>query len=283
MGAAQSFSVVHVVVDTEEASMRALVLAFAAALGLCHAATAGEPVDAALVIAADVSGSMSAALATQRSGFIDAFRSPEVADAIASGPLGRIAVTYVEWAGSRSQWVVVPWTVVESAGDAAAFADRLRSAPVDVGYQTSISAGLTFASAQFATSGVEAARHVIDVSGDGANNQGPPVSSVRDALVAAGIVINGLPVPDTSHAGPFDYAAAAASIDIDAYYQDCVAGGAGSFVLRVDQPSAFRAAIRRKLTVEIASAMPRVFLASYISAGTVSRAAFRPECANATP
>jgi hypothetical protein len=258
--------------------MRALLLALAATFGVPHAASAGEPVDAALVIAADVSGSMSTALTTQRGGFIDAFRSPEVADAIASGPFGRVAVTYVEWAGAHSQWVVVPWTIIETAGDAAAFADRLQSAPIDVGYQTSISQGLLFAAAQFAARDADTARRVIDVSGDGANNQGPPVTGVRDALVAEGIVINGLPMPDTSHAGPFDTAAEAASIDIDAYYQNCVAGGAGSFVLRVDQPSAFRAAIRRKLTVEIASAVPRVFLASYLS-----RPSFRPECANAAP
>jgi hypothetical protein len=258
--------------------MRVAMLAAIAALVVSHAAGAEEPVDAALVIAADVSGSMSAALVGQRSGFIDAFRSPEVADAIASGPFGRIAVTYVEWAGARSQWVVVPWTIIGTAGDASAFADHLQSAPVDVGYQTSISAGLMFAAAQFATSGVEAGRRVVDVSGDGANNQGPPVTGVRDALVAAGIIINGLPVPHTLRGGPFDHNAREEDVDIDAYYQDCVAGGAGSFVLRVDQPSAFRAAIRRKLTIEIAGAMPRVFLASYIS-----DAPFRPECANAAP
>jgi len=258
--------------------MRASVVLLAVVLSTApHASHAAEVVDAALVLAADVSGSMEPTLSVQRTGFVDAFRSAEVADAIASGPLGRIAVTYVEWAGVRGQWVVVPWTIIAGAGDASAFADRLEAAAVDVGYRTSISAGLLFASAQFATSGVDAQRRIIDVSGDGPNNDGPPVTPVRDALVAAGVVINGLPVPDTPHAGPFDYNARE-RIDVGAYYQDCVIGGAGSFVLRVDAPAAYRAAIRRKLSVEIASAVPRVFLASYIRP-----AAFLPECANAGP
>jgi hypothetical protein len=117
-------------------------------------------------------------------------------------------------------------------------------------------------------------RHTIDVSGDGANNAGPPVAPVRDALVAGGITINGLPLPTPQSGGPFAYLTdAAAPVDLDRYYIDCVIGGAGAFVMPVDGPSTYFAAIRRKLVLEIAGLPARVFAASF----RISSAA---ECAN---
>ncbi len=245
----------------------------------CAALAAPAPyVDVALVLAADVSGSMSGALAIQRSGFVAAFRDPDIARTIASEPIGRIAVTYVEWAGVGEQWTVVPWTIIAGAEDAAAFADRLAAAPVNRGSQTSVSAGLLFAAHQLDTSGVDAMRRTIDVSGDGPNNAGPAMAEVRDALVNDGITINGLPLPDTSEHGPFDHNAREADIDVAAYYADCVVGGGGSFVMRIDGPATFAAAVRRKLVLEVAGLPARVFAASY-----VQPAAFLPECATLRP
>lgn len=228
-----------------------------------RAAGTTPPVDVALVLAADVSGSMSGALSAQRSGFVAAFRNAEIAASIASGPIGRIAVTYVEWAGVHEQWTVVPWTIIANADDATTFADRLAAAPGERGYQTSISAGLLYAARLLALSGVEATRLAVDISGDGPNNSGPPVAVARDTLVARGITINGLPLPEPDTGGPFAYLTDRDDIDLDAYYTDCVIGGAGSFVMPVYGAAGYSAAIRRKLAMEIAGVPARVFLASF--------------------
>jgi len=255
--------------------MRTTLLALPLVVLLAGSAAAAPPppVDVALVLAADVSGSMTGALSAQRDGFVAAFRDPDIVRAIADGPVGKIAVVYVEWAGVGEQWTVVPWTIVD-AGDAATFADRLAAAPVNRGYQTSISAGLMFAARMFQLSGVAAERRAIDVSGDGPNNAGPPITSVRDALVAGGITINGLPLPQAPSGNPFAYLITPDGIDLDAYYSDCVIGGAGSFVMRVDGPAQYSAAIRRKLAMEIAGQPARVFLASFTPRTTPA-----PECA----
>src|SRR5829696_971660 len=89
-------------------------------------ARAETEVDLALVLAVDVSLSMEPdEQELQRQGFIEAFRSSEVHEAIRKGMLGRIAVTYVEWAGAGYQYAVVPWTVIEHLADGHAFAARL--------------------------------------------------------------------------------------------------------------------------------------------------------------
>jgi len=243
--------------------MRNTLLAFPLAVLLAGGAAAAPlPVDVALVLAADVSGSMSGALGAQRDGFVAAFRNPEIARAIADGPVGKIAVAYVEWAGAGEQWTVVPWTIVD-AGDAATFADRLAAAPVNRGYQTSISGGLMFAARLLRASGVEATRRTIDVSGDGPNNSGLPLAPIRDALVAGGITINGLPLPTPPTGGPFAYLTGRDDVDLASYYSDCVIGGAGSFVMPVNGAAGYSAAIRRKLALEIAGRQARVFLASF--------------------
>ena len=225
-----------------------------------RAATAGQVmVDVALVLAGDVSGSMTPGeRQTEREGLAAALRDPDVLATIGSGGLGRIAVTYVEWAGPREQWQVVPWTIIGDRQAAEAFAARLVRAPVVGGKLTSLSAGLLFAARQFAKSGISAEREVIDVSGDGPSNAGPPVVPVRDAIVADGITINGLPVSEAPQDGPHGGFYEYTGTDIGRYYKTCVIGGPGAFVMPVTDPSQFAAAMRRKLVLEIAARPARV-------------------------
>ncbi len=236
------------------------VLFVVAALAWRPAHAAGPvAVDLELVLAVDVSRSMDAdELALQRQGYAGAFRHPEVIQAIASGALGRIAVTYVEWAGPSFQVVTVPWTLIAGRADAEAFAARVAAAPLQRQSGTSISGSLVFAAQQFDLSGFTGERRTIDVSGDGPNNMGLPVEMMRDRVVGEGITINGLPIMlKASYAfGPFNIA------NLDVYYEDCVIGGPGAFMITVDDPARFEIAIRRKLLLEIAGLPPRIMPAA---------------------
>lgn len=225
----------------------AMLLAVLGPLLLASKAAAQIPVDVELVIAVDVSLSMDLdEQRIQREGYVAAFRDPEIHKAIASGAYGRIAVIYMEWAGPISQSVVVPWTVIDTPQSARALADRLEALPISRARLTSIGAALHFARDLFASSGAKSTRHVVDVSGDGPNNSGPPVAPARDKLVAEGIVINGLPIVlKTSAPSFFDLT------DLDRYYAECVIGGPGSFMVPVREISELKAAIRRKLLLEI--------------------------------
>ena len=233
-------------------------LALAAALAsAAPAAAQGIEVDLELVLAVDISGSMDHREHTaQRQGYVSAFRHPEVLQAIREGLTGRIAVSYVEWAGSV-QAVVVPWTVIDGPGSAAAFAARLEEAPINEFSGTSISGGLDFASQRFDESGVLGLRRVIDVSGDGPNNRGRPVLDARADAIARGITINGLPIV-LGHAG------GSLSTDLlDIYYEDCVIGGPGAFMIAVDDIDRLPEAIRRKLVLEIVGIEPRIMPADF--------------------
>lgn len=212
-------------------------------------AAAQTTVDLQLVLAVDTSRSMDEdEQRLQRAGYVAALRDPQVIRAIGSGPLGRIAVTYVEWAGQGLQAVLVPWTLIDGAEAAARVADRLAAIPLQRMRRTSISDALTFSAAAFEESGFVAARRVIDISGDGPNNSGFLVTDARDAAVARGITINGLPImlKPGSMSGFFDVR------DLDLYYEDCVIGGFGAFIVTVQHPAEFAGAIRRKLILEIA-------------------------------
>lgn len=213
----------------------------------------GTRVDLELVLAVDISRSMDLdEQALQRAGYVAAFRDPEVLRAIGSGALGRIAVSYFEWAGTGLQRVVLPWTLVEDAPSAERVARVLAAAPFDAQRRTSISDALLFGAALFRTSGFASDRRVIDISGDGPNNQGLSVVLARDRVLDQGIIVNGLPImlKQRSPSGFFDVG------DLDAYYEDCVIGGFGAFIVTVVDPAEFVTAIRRKLVLEIASAAP---------------------------
>ena len=216
------------------------------------AAADDPPVDLELVLAVDISLSMDEdEQRLQRDGYAAAFRHPEIIEAIRSGPHGRIAATYVEWAGESFQRTVVPWTLIDGPSTALPFADKLAAAPIEQTYRTSISGALTYASGLFDNNGYQG-RTVIDVSGDGANNQGISVEIARDAAVRRGITINGLPLllKPSSFDGYFEM------VNLDDYYQDCVIGGTGAFIVPVRSTSEFIPAIRRKLVMEIAGREP---------------------------
>ncbi len=212
-------------------------------------------VDLQLVLAVDVSRSMDyREMRAQREGYVQAFRSPDVQQAITSGAYGRVAVTYIEWSSARAQKVVVPWRVISTPDEAGLFANVMARAPYSSDRRTSISAGLAFAAEAFETSGLQSERRTIDISGDGPNNDGLPLGPIRERVLQRGININGLPVviDPTSVLGAYGPAS------IADYYEDCVIGGPGAFIVVVRNRQDFAPAIRRKLVLEIAAAEPQV-------------------------
>ena len=219
------------------------MIALLAATGsLAAAAPASNQVDLELVVTVDVSLPMDRdEQVVARDGYVDALRSPEFIDAVTHGGLGRIAITYVEFSDVQS--VVVPWSVIDGSASANSFADRLSQAPLQQLRTTSISGDLIFSAKLFDTSGVNSARRTIDVSGNGPNNDGVPVTMARAAVAAEGITINGLPID----LGPRE----AVISDLSDYYKECVIGGPEAFLLAVHDDSEMTAAIRRKLVEEI--------------------------------
>ncbi len=218
------------------------------------------PVDVELVLAVDVSYSMDPdEQELQRDGYAKAFTSKEFMQALHEGAQGKIAVTYVEWAGQFDQRVIMPWRLIEGPELADAVAAEIAAAPTRRASRTSISGGLRFARGLFEHSGYRGLRRVIDVSGDGANNSGEPVAPMRDEVVKSGIVINGLPIMlKRANPGTMDIA------NLDVYYEDCVIGGPGSFVIPIRTREKFIEAIRTKMVLEVAgrTLKPRVIPAS---------------------
>lgn len=236
-----------------QVALTALVLAFVSPLAALVPACAKDAVDLNLVLTVDVSLSMDRdEQQLQRDGYVSAFRDPAVIAAIGSGAHRKIAVTYVEWAGEHYQSVVIPWMVIDGAAAAEAFASELERKPITRERMTSISAALRYASRLLDASPFAGTRNVIDVSGDGPNNAGPPVVAIRDDVIAKGTVVNGLPLllKAGGYYSSFDIP------NLDEYYADCVVGGAGAFSLPVKAKEEFAAAIRQKLILEIAGVTP---------------------------
>jgi hypothetical protein len=221
---------------------------FAIGLALATPAVAGAEteVDLALVIAVDISYSMDQdEQELQRQGFVEAFRSSAVHDAIRRGMLGRIGVVYMEWAGADLQQVLLPWTVIDNPESAMAFAGALAEKPTRRASRTSVSGAIDFGVKLLAGSGLVPTRRVIDVSGDGPNNQGRPVTAARDEAIAKGITVNGLPIM-LKTPGAWDIE------DLDIYYRDCVIGGQGAFMVPVRDRAQFVQAVKTKILLEVA-------------------------------
>ena len=201
-------------------------------IALARPAAAAEiTVDLELVLAVDISGSVDPTEANQqRTGYIEAITHPSVLQAIAASRTGKIAVTYLEWAGADTQRIVIPWRLIDGVASAQAFAALLAEAPMQSGRWTSISAAIDTAVPLFKGNGFAGDRLVIDVSGDGTNNNGRPIRDARDAAVNAGIVINGLPIAN-DRPQPFGMATPM-DIGLDRYYAENVIGGPGSFTIR---------------------------------------------------
>jgi Protein of unknown function (DUF1194) len=210
------------------------------------------PVDVELVLAVDVSYSMDPEeQALQREGYITGLTSREFLQALHEGANGKLALTYFEWAGPFDQKIIVPWRLIDGPEAADAVADEIARAPYRRASRTSISGALGFAKPLFDGSGYRGLRRVIDVSGDGPNNSGQLVQIVRDEVLAADITINGLPImlkrPNTF----------GMDIDnLDVYYEDCVIGGPGSFVVPIHARDQFKEATRTKLLLEVAGREP---------------------------
>ncbi|MCR6732870.1 MAG: DUF1194 domain-containing protein [Afipia sp.] len=218
------------------------------------AADEANRVDVELILAVDVSYSMDMdELALQREGYAGAITSKEFLQALKTGPTGKVAVTYFEWAASTDQKIVIPWRVIDGPESAGAVAEEILKAPLRRASRTSISGAINFAMPLFDANDYHGIRRVIDISGDGPNNNGEPVTSARDAALARGVTINGLPImsKETNYA----------TMDIenlDIYYEDCVIGGAGSFVVPIKTREKFKEAIRTKLVMEVAHRVPEL-------------------------
>src|SRR5437764_5945374 len=169
------------------------VLGVLALFAFCGAARAAEQVDLLLVLASDVSRSVDTRkFELQRQGYAAALSNPRVIEAIRSGPHGRIAICFVEWAGATSQKLVIDWSIVGDLASARKIGDQMLELPRSFADRTSISAGLDFAMSQLEQSPFTATRRTIDVSGDGTNNSGRDIVSARDDVLAKGVTINGL-------------------------------------------------------------------------------------------
>jgi hypothetical protein len=221
---------------------------------------AGEPieVDVELVLAVDVSRSMSPReLEIQRRGYAEALVSEPVVRAITQGMTGQVAIAYMEWAGRASQRVVIDWRLLGSRADAEAFAADLSAGFSASMRRTSISTGLLAAAEMFEGNGYVGLRRVIDISGDGPNNEGVPVTEARDAVLGRGIIINGLPLMTNDGFGSgFNLP------DLDEYYRQCVVGGPSAFVVPVTDWDQFADAVRQKLVLELVGRPPPPALAA---------------------
>jgi hypothetical protein len=209
-------------------------------------------VDIELVIAVDVSYSMDMdELAIQREGYAQAIVSREFLQALKSLPNGKVAITYFEWAAANDQKIIIPWRLIDGPETADAVSAEIMKTPVRRASRTSISGAINFAMPLFEQDPFHGMRRVIDISGDGPNNAGEPVQVAREAALAKGITINGLPImvkEPTYSTMDID--------NLDWYYEDCVIGGPGSFVVSIKDREKFKEAIRTKLLLEVAGKTP---------------------------
>lgn len=217
------------------------------------ARAADMAVDLELALAVDVSGSVDDEEAMlQRNGYIAAFRHPSIIDAISHGALGRIAVSYYEWAGFGHMKYIAGWTLIKDTASAEAFAAKLGAEPPQTARRTAIAAAITEGTASFDNNGFTARRLVIDISGDGTNNWGEQVTVARDRAVGKGITINGLPIVNDR----LSPSGRKQESRLDLYYRDCVIGGPGAFYVVARDFKDFPRAVLRKLMLEIADIAP---------------------------
>jgi hypothetical protein len=231
------------------ATRRSVMTALPALVAARPARASLEPVDVLLVLAVDVSRSIDEDEAKlQREGYRSAMTDPRVLAAIRSGTLGAIAVLYLEWASADYQRIVIPWTKIDGPEAANRWADTLAAAPRVSMNWTSIFGAIEASMRALNDSPFEGTRRVIDISGDGVNNSGGPVTLMRDLAVDAGITINGLPI--LNDRSPFGRPQ---NMTLDQYFQDFVIGGPGSFMIAAEDFNAFKDAVLRKMVREISA------------------------------
>jgi Protein of unknown function (DUF1194) len=221
-----------------------------------------QTTDLLLVLAADVSRSIDESeFALQRKGYSAAMTDPRVLAAIRGGATGTIAICFVEWSGAGEQNVVVDWTVIRDGEDAGGFAAAILEAPRSYIGRTSISGAIDFAMEQFAAAAPRSSRRIIDISGDGTNNSGRPVTDARDEAVAQGVTINGLAIINDKPNPGYAFHTQPPG-GLPQWYRDNVIGGPGAFLRVVDDFHAFADAMTSKLVSEIAGLTPQRLSAS---------------------
>ena len=244
-------------------------MAFAASAGVSLPAAArdkGVEVDVELVLAVDISYSMDRAeQVLQRDGYVQALTSDQFLNALKSNGLGKIAITYIQWASYNDQDTLIDWTIIDGPETARAVADRLAKAPYRRAQRTSISGAIDAGAKRFENNGFKGLRQVIDVSGDGPNNNGRIVTHARDEAVEQGITINGLPL-----VGIREWFSPADIKELDIYYEDCVIGGPESFSITVRDTKSFIDATRNKMVREIAS-LPTPSITRHAMSGKIPR------------
>jgi hypothetical protein len=205
-------------------------------------AQAAAAVDLLLVLAVDASGSVDQVrFELQKQGYAGALRNPRVLRAVASGPTQSIAVCMTQWTGPGMQARTLGWTRLSDQASLDACAGAIAASPrLLFGGGTSISGAIDQGMGLLRDAPYAAERRVIDISGDGANNRGRPASLARDAAVADGVTINGLPILSVEP-------------DLAEHYRNQVIGGPGAFLIATDSYANFAEAILRKLVTEIAT------------------------------
>ncbi|MBV9553149.1 MAG: DUF1194 domain-containing protein [Alphaproteobacteria bacterium] len=195
----------------------------------------------ALVLAVDVSASVTAdSYLLQRDGIARAFENPRLVAAISAVP-GGIEALVLEWSDPDRIAITVGWTRLADANSAAAFGAAVVATKRSSEGLTAIGPALLAAAAAFDHTPEPAPRRIIDISGDGMANFGPPPAAARDRVVAAGTTINGLAILTEE---PW----------LEAYYRSNVIGGPGAFVVAARDFRSVADAILRKLVQEIAGA-----------------------------
>jgi Protein of unknown function (DUF1194) len=240
-------------------SMRSAVRA---AVLLCLSAFTGgacaQTTDLLLVLAADVSRSIDESeFALQRKGYSAALTDPRVLAAIRGGATGTVAICFVEWSGAGEQNIVADWTVIRDEEDAGGLAATILAAPRSFIGRTSISGAIDFAMERFAAAQPRANRHIIDISGDGTNNSGRPVTDARDQAVAQGVTINGLAIVNDKPNPGYAFHTQPPG-GLPEWYRQNVIGGSGAFLRVVEDFHSFADAMTNKLVSEIAESTPEI-------------------------
>jgi len=200
-----------------------------------------DNVDLALVLALDCSASVTFdEFNLMANGCAAAFRDPEVAAGLTSGPLRASLCALILWSGPGKQEVLTDWTRISNPRELEDFATSVQNVPrIVVAGSTAIGEALEMCEKLLKLKPAGATRQVIDMCGDGRCNDGISPGPVRDRLAAAGVTINGLCV---LHEEP----------DLLQSYTREVIGGPGAFVLQCQDYDGFAAAMRQKLAKEIA-------------------------------
>lgn len=203
-------------------------------------------VSVAIVLAVDISSSIDYEhWLLQRRGYVQAFMQPEVLHAIMATPRGKIALTYFEWSGMRSQRITVPWTIIGCEEEAQSVAEVLYGESRPFEGPTGVGSALAYAEDLLGECPFQMDSKVIDVSGDGANNDGPPPEGVRDRCASQGIRINGIPIEWSRSHPP-------SGMTIEEYYRNSVVGGPNAFCMKATSFQTFGYAIAAKLRQEVA-------------------------------